>query len=186
MSNNESLKISYFADASQTRVLSWVNFFIAKGWQVDLYSHSKPPQGYKLSEVVNLKHLSCPVKYPFSYLAFVLLIPNFLFNRPSLIHAVNFSDYGVLGALLRRLLRIKPLAVTAIGKDVFKDAKTHNGWSIKHTARLAELITCTEEKEVKALVEMGTPPQRIKIIKNGSAEDMLALENLYIEIIEKA
>ena len=186
MSDKRSPNIIYFADASQPRALSWAGFLADRGWRVEFYSHSRPPQDYKLNTAVKLKILPLSVKYPFSYLSFILLIPHFIFKRPSLIHAIDFSDYGVIGALLRRLLRIKPLVVTAVGRDILIDAKTHIGWSIKHTARLAELITCNEEELVKELVEMGASAQRIKLIRNSAAEDLLALENLYIEIIEKA
>lgn len=185
MNEIKRCKITYLADASDIKTLIWANRFAEKHWKVEIISHKPPPSNFSLNENIKVRSFFFSPNYPFSYFSFIELIPTLIFNRPDVIHARDFSNYGVIAALFRRILRFKPLAITATGKDILVDSKTHKGWSIKHTVGLADLITCDSEEVANELAQMNASRKKIFILENFEEKEMLEVERLLIKAIEK-
>lgn len=186
MNEIKCCRITYLADASDIKTLMWANHFAERCWKVEIISHKPPHPNFELNENIKIRSFFFSPNYPMSYLAFIELMPTLIFNRPDVIHARNFASYGVIAALFRRLLRFKPLVVTATGKDILKDSKTHKGWSIKHTAALADLITCSNEGVANELAKMNVSRNKIFVLENFDEYETSEIERVLIKTIEKS
>ena len=176
----EKLKITFMGNAQDQEVLNHALFLARQGHDVRLLS-ARRPMDPNLVREIKFKKLSS-VSYPITYFTFVFTALHMLTHRPDLIHAFNLSDYGVLGSLFARLTGMKPLILTAKGKDVLEDAKTHQGWAIKHMMPLGALFLSADEMAAQEMIKMGAPVDKIRVLESENSTKLAELENMYLAL----
>ena len=177
----EKMKIAIMGDAQDQEVINYALFLTEKGHDVRLYSARKPLNSNVISKSLLFKKIST-VSYPLTYLTFVFTSWHILRNKPDLIHAINLSDYGVLGSLYARLTGIKPIILTSKGQDIMHDAKTQKGWAIKHMMPLGSLFLSENELAAQEMIKTGAPVSKIRVIDSKNEEQLNELEKLLLEM----
>jgi len=177
----ENLKIAFFGDSHDSEVLYYISYFAQKGYDVRFYSAKTLPKEISLPSNVRFKKLST-VKYPWTYFTFVGTALHMLGHKPDIMHAFNLADYGVLSSLYCRLAGFKPMVLTAKGRDVFCDAKTHKGWAIKHMMPIGALFTSSDEMAAQEMVKMGASIKNVRVIDPKMENMLQQLEQDYLEL----
>jgi glycosyltransferase involved in cell wall biosynthesis len=85
--------------------------------------------------------------------------------RPHLLHVHSVGTYGVVGALSGR----RPLVATAWGSDVLLTARAPvKRMVIRAVLRRAELVTCDALHMREALLRLGVPAAKIRVVYFGT------------------
>ena len=191
----EKLKICFFGNVESIHMVKWARYFSEKSHEVHLLSYL--PQGsissskdYNLAGIkLHLIKKVFPITiWPFDTL--VNLPPAILRTKkiikeinPDIIHAHYVTSYGTLSALLK----FHPFLITAWGSDILIAPKNSffTKWSVKYTLKKADFITCDAEHMKEAIMKLGAPSPKIKIINFGIDTQKFSPSGKDINLIEE-
>ncbi len=168
---DKKLTICFFGNAASIHTAKWVKYFADEGNKVHLISYTS----FRDLEVKNVNlHLlkkRFPIKiWPFNTLLnlpFTLIQVKKLMSEinPDIIHAHYVTSYGHLAALTK----VHPLVITAWGSDILITPKKYlmAKLIVKYVLKKADLITCDADHMKKAMMELGTDKEKIRIIYFG-------------------
>ena len=169
---NQKLTICFLGSAESIHTLKWARYFAEKKHEVHLISYVPLLKDYK-AEDIKLYFLKKKISteiWPFNTL---LNLPFNLFRvkklikkiKPDIINAHYVTSYGTLASLLG----FYPLVLTAWGSDILITPKKFppSKWSVKYALSKADLITCDAEHMKEAMIKLGAPESKIKIINFG-------------------
>lgn len=110
------MKLLYLADANRNHTKSVIQYFYDKGYDVELISHSPLNEfDIKVHLINNCRNKNGGLK-KFWYLEQIGRIRAIIDKvQPDILHALNITDFGVLGAFSN----FHPFVVTAFGPDIF-------------------------------------------------------------------
>jgi glycosyltransferase involved in cell wall biosynthesis len=164
------MKICYLADAKAIHIKRWAEYFAHQGHDVSLITLN-PETPYDFGTIeFHIVRKKLPGSNPFS--RFINLLPALVEVKslvskikPDILHAHAVIPYAYLGALVQPRL----FMVTPWGNDVLIDVNTSKIENLLTRFMLGrvDLITCDGENTKDALVRLGVPEQRIKIITFG-------------------
>lgn len=113
-------KICYLADASSPHTKKWCNFFVEKGYEINVISLNKGDiKGVNVYsfdfDVKGNKNKSAVKKI--QYLKVIRKIKSIVNNiKPDILHAHYASSYGLIGSLIN----YKPYIISAWGTDIYE------------------------------------------------------------------
>ena len=157
MKNN----ICYLANAAAIHTVRWVNYFAEHDWKVDLITWHPPTSNSEIHPAVNIHHIFFPPHYIARYGALLEITRLIKKICPDIIHAHYISHFGILAGLYGRLSGFRPIVLTAWGSDILVDVEVFKKWLITYALKRVDLITCDGSNLRKALIELGTEPQKI-------------------------
>jgi glycosyltransferase involved in cell wall biosynthesis len=159
--------ITYIADARSIHTRRWCEYIAGLGHQVHLVSF-KPYQDHSAGFVLHhleFKHQKSARGLEYFYRARQAVRAILQSIQPDVLHAHYVQGPGHLGLLSGW----RPLVVTAWGSDIYR----HNHYSLagrllsRLTMRQADLLTCDSQDLKQAMVRLGAPASRIKVIQFG-------------------
>ena len=159
--------ICYLANAAAIHTVRWVNYFAEHGWKVDLITWHPPTSNSEIHPAVNIHRIFFPPHYIARYGALLEITRLIRKIHPDIIHAHYIGHFGILAGLYGRLSGFRPIILTAWGSDILIDARGFKKWLIKYALKKADLITCDGENSKDAMINLGTDPQKIRIIYHG-------------------
>lgn len=157
------MKLCFLANANSIHSFRWIKYFAQKGYEIHWISLTKNEfEVLKNTKFYQLKQH--PVKF-FEILFNASKVKNLINNiKPDVLHAHYAGVNGVLGALSG----FHPFVLTAWGSDILIAGKSILAKPlIKFVLNKADLITCDAEHMREAIIKLGVPPEKIKIIYFG-------------------
>lgn len=151
------MKICFLAEASSIHSRKWVEYFAQKGNEVYWISLTPPTRG----NIEKIKFYRFKGNLLLNAMRIKKLIRKI---APDILHSHYAGRDGFIGALSG----FHPFVLTAWGSDVLFAAKSRiKGPFVKFSLNKADLITCDAEHMKKAIIELGVPAAKIKIIHFG-------------------
>ena len=157
------MKICYIADAGSPHSLRWISYFAAAGHKIDWISTSRPEGvlppnvGFYLIKDNKFKIF----KITENARAVRRLVARI---NPDILHA----HYAGVNGVLAWLAGFHPLVITAWGSDILISAqKPLMRLLIAPALKSADLVTCDAFHLKDAIIRLGLPEQKIKIINFG-------------------
>src|SRR5450759_1659013 len=159
--------ICYLGNAAALPVQRWVNYFVGRGWKVDLITWHLPAKASEINSEVSVHRILFPPHYIARYGALIEINQLMKKIRPNIIHAYYVAHFGILAGLYGSLSGFRPVVLTAWGSDILIDAKGFKKWLIKYALKRADLITCDGENLKEAMTNLGINPEKMEIIYHG-------------------
>jgi len=135
---------------------------------VDVITWHRPPNDLKINPNIAIHRIFFPPHYIARYGSLLEITKLISKIQPEIIHAHYISHFGILAGLYSWLSGFKPIVITTWGSDILVDAKGLKKRLIRYALKKADCITCDAEHMVKALIELGADPQKIKLIYFGT------------------
>lgn len=154
------MRICFVANADSVHVQRWIKYFVDRGHDVNLITHSdKVLDGATTHRVTSI---GIP-----NYISGLIKTSKFIKEiKPDIVHAHYVSRYGAYAALAN----FHPLVITAWGSDVLIEPKKFGILRplIKLALEKADMLTCDGENTTKkAMIKLGANPQKIRIVYFG-------------------
>jgi glycosyltransferase involved in cell wall biosynthesis len=185
------MKICYIAPSDSIHTARWVNFFAENGDEVHLIFFEEPIGDFD-SRIILHPIRSHYKKSPGDthqsiwkqiirsglnmVLAYTPLIPKLMTSidfflvkkeirsiRPDIVHAHFLTTYGFLGVLSG----FHPFCVSVWGSDILIYSDGIMKYISRSILKKADLITCDGENTRKAILELGIPQNKIRLIFHG-------------------
>lgn len=154
------MRICFVANADSVHVQRWIKYFVDRGHDVNLITHSDKVLGGATT------HRATSIGIP-NYISGLIKTSKFIKEiKPDIVHAHYVSRYGVYAALAN----FHPLVITAWGSDVLIEPKKFGILRpmIKLALEKADMLTCDGENTTKkAIIKLGANPQKIRIVYFG-------------------
>jgi glycosyltransferase involved in cell wall biosynthesis len=170
---NRSMRICYVADGASIHTQRWVNYFARKGHEVHLICW-KLMTGYDENIHIHLLTRLAPKIWTASrYLSALLWIfqTRHLIKKikPDIVDGHFITVYGFLAACSG----FHPLVVSSWGSDVLIHPKRNFFLKAitKYALKKADMVTSDAEHLKIGLMELGTEPQKIKLVYFGTDTD---------------
>ncbi|MGA9097612.1 MAG: glycosyltransferase [Methanotrichaceae archaeon] len=160
------MKICYLADAESIHTQRWVQYFADQGHQVHLISKN-PCAQLKGIKQHHLKRLN--ESEAFSAVNLLVILPQVksIIKKvaPDILHSHFVLDYGSYGAMSG----FHPFVISAWGSDVLEVPKRSKSLRAltRYALNGADLITCDGDNSKEAMIHLGIPDGKIKIISHG-------------------
>ena len=160
------MKICYLADAESIHTQRWVQYFADQGHQVHLISKNPCAQlkGIKQHHLKRLHESEA-----FSAVNLLVILPQVksIIKKvaPDILHSHFVLDYGSYGAMSG----FHPFVISAWGSDVLEVPKRSKSLRAltRYALNGADLITCDGDNSKEAMIHLGIPDGKIKIISHG-------------------
>ena len=151
------MNICFLAGANSVHSYKWVKYFADKGHQVHWISFTKNTQGI----IEGVPFYEINAFFPFNFLKLRKIVKKI---KPDIFHA----HYAGVNGFLAALVGFHPFVITAWGSDVLIAGKAIlKKIFVKYALNRADLITCDAGHMQKAIVKLGEPASKIKIIYFG-------------------
>ena len=157
------MKLCFLAGANSIHSKRWIEYFARKGHQIHWLSLTPNSFG----EIKNVKFYLLkgfskkPLEILFNTIPVRRLIKKI---KPDILHAHYAGVNGILGALSG----FHPFVLTAWGSDILIASKSRIVRPlIKFALNKADLITCDAEHMREAMMKLGVPASKIRIINFG-------------------
>jgi|SRR3989344_596980 len=151
------MKICFLAGANSVHSYKWVNYFADRGHEVHWISFTENNQG----QIKDIAFYQISKPFPFNFFELRKILKTI---RPDILHA----HYAGVNGFLAALCGVHPFVLTAWGSDVLiAGTSIFKKFFVKYALKKADLITCDAEHMKTAMVKMGVPESKIKIIYFG-------------------
>ena len=165
------MKICYLGNAESIHTQRWVQYFADQGHQVHLISKNPCDllKGVTQHYLKRLHESNENEVGAFSALNLFVIIPQVksIIKKvaPDILHSHFVLDYGSYGAISG----FHPFVISAWGSDVLESPKRSKSLRAltRYALKGADLITCDGENSKEAMIHLGIPDGRIKIISHG-------------------
>lgn len=165
--NGITMKLCILAEATSIHSYRWVDFFAKKGHEVHWVSLTAFSNDIKCSaKMYKIGSDALASIRPLNILyALKRLKPLIAKIRPDVLHV----HYAGMDGLIGTLSRFHPLIITAWGSDVLIAGRSLlTKPFVKLSLRNADLVTCDAEHMRHAMMGLGVPEHKIKIIYFGT------------------
>jgi len=163
------MRICYIAPTG-VHTMRWVKYFADAGHDVHLITSETAPSwdmdNVELHALRRFGPQTRAINYLINTLSLVFQFKRLLkCIKPDIIHAHYIMDISLLGAASG----FHPFVVTAWGSDVLITPQQSRISRLiaEYVLKRADLITCDTEHMQPSLIELGTKPQKIHLIKFG-------------------
>lgn len=158
------MKLCFLAGANSIHSQRWVKYFADQGHKVYWLS-----LGIDANSVMPNTEFSCIKKFPVRHLRplfYLTGLKKILKKiRPDILHVHQIWIDGIIGALAG----FQPLILTPWGSDVLIAPRSRMKKPlIKFALKKAACLTCDGANTQKAMMDLGVPAQKIKIICFGT------------------
>ncbi|GEM_PF-1287357 len=133
------MKLLFLADSTRAQTGNWIKYFVEKGYEVELVSHTPLPDfDIKIHLLPNCKHINGKLK-DFWYLNQRKHIKEIIRKtKPDILQALYTTNFGFIGAMAN----FHPFVLAAMGADILftpqKNIFYH--FIIKYALKRADLI----------------------------------------------
>lgn len=157
LNSTKKLRIVFLAGANSVHSYKWVKYFADRGHQVSWISFTENTQG----QIDGVSFYKIGGVFPFNFLKLRKIVRKV---NPDVFHA----HYAGVNGFLAALVNFHPFVLTAWGSDVLIAGKSIvKKFFVKYALGKADLITCDAMHMKTAMVKMGVPENKIKIIYFG-------------------
>jgi glycosyltransferase involved in cell wall biosynthesis len=178
------LRLAFLGDPNSIHIARWAGFFASRGHEIHLLVPSTDTISTPVDSRLHVHTFRAWPRLPIrglGSLVTMLTLRRALWSiRPDVLHAHFLTRYGWAA----RLSGFRPYVITVWGSDVFVTPRSspHARLWAGRTLSNAALVTAVSADLARAAVELGAPPERIKIVqfgvdpqefKPGSASDTL-------------
>lgn len=157
------MRLVYVADANSIHSYRWIGYFAGRGYEIQWVS--RVPSIFPPLPSVPL-HVTPPSRLAAGALLKAVLAVRRVVRsvRPDVLHAHYVGANGLVAAACG----FRPLAVTAWGSDVlFAGRSRWAGPLVRWVLRRADVVTCDADHMIDAMVALGVPRARIRLVYFG-------------------
>ena len=163
------MRLAFIANGSTIHTQRWVNYFAKKGHQVHLICY-KVMAGYDESVHTHLltgNYLENRVlSQYFSFLLWIFQVRRLIKKiKPDVVNGQYVTVYGLLAAFSA----FHPLVTVAMGSDILIDPKQSllRRFIIRYALKKSDMIIYDSQTVRKGLLELGTNPEKLRLVLNG-------------------
>ncbi len=159
------MRICFFGDSDSIHVQRWCKHFAGKGHEVHLISFKKYKSIEFATHFLDAGTIDVAGGNWRTLLTFYKLRKLLHTIRPSVLHAMYASSYGITGALSG----FHPYVITAFGSDVLVSPKSSAvlRWLLRWAFGKADALTAMSDDMRKCMIELGAAPEKTDTVIFG-------------------